>query len=72
MGNHNSEHSTDLLKQVASGELDYTITDSVTIAILQRIYPTLAVAFDLTEEEPVVWYTRKSDDNSLNAAMLDF
>ncbi|SQI36631.1 Membrane-bound lytic murein transglycosylase F precursor [Leminorella richardii] len=64
--------STDLLKQVASGELDYTITDSVTIAILQRIYPTLAVAFDLTEEEPVVWYTRKSDDNSLNAAMLDF
>ncbi|GKX55182.1 hypothetical protein SOASR030_12940 [Leminorella grimontii] len=64
--------STDLLKQVASGELDYTIADSVTIAILQRIYPNLAVAFDITEEEPVVWYTYKSDDNSLNAAMLDF
>lgn len=64
--------STDLLKQVANGELDYTIADSVTIAILQRIYPNLAVAFDITEEEPVVWYTYKSDDNSLNAAMLDF
>lgn len=64
--------SIELLKQVADGELDYTIADSVTIAILQRVYPNLAVAFDITEEEPVMWYVRNSDDNSLNAAMLDF
>lgn len=64
--------SIELLKQVADGELDYTIADSVTIAILQRVYPNLAVSFDITEEEPVMWYVRNSDDNSLNAAMLDF
>lgn len=57
---------------MADGKLDYTIGDSVTIALLQRIYPQLAVAFDVTDEEPVTWYVRHSDDDSLNAAMLDF
>lgn len=61
-----------LLEAVADGKLDYTIGDSVTIALLQRIYPQLAVAFDVTDEEPVTWYVRHSDDDSLNAAMLDF
>ncbi|SFD08189.1 membrane-bound lytic murein transglycosylase MltF [Pragia fontium] len=67
-----SYSSVELLKQVAEGTLDYTIADSVTIAIIQRFSPNLAVAFDVTEEEPVMWYMRKTDDNSLNAAMLDF
>jgi membrane-bound lytic murein transglycosylase F len=61
-----------LLEAVADGKLDYTIGDSVTIALLQRIYPQLAVAFDVTDEEPVTWYVRHSEDDSLNAAMLDF
>jgi len=61
-----------LLEAVADGKLDYTIGDSVTIALLQRIYPQLAVAFDVTDEEPVTWYMKQSDDDSLNAAMLDF
>ena len=42
-----------LLEAVANGELDYTIGDSVTIGLLQRIHPQLAVAFDITDEEPV-------------------
>jgi membrane-bound lytic murein transglycosylase F len=61
-----------LLEAVADGKIDYTIGDSVTIALLQRIYPQLAVAFDVTDEEPVTWYVKHSDDDSLNAAMLDF
>ena len=61
-----------LLEAVADGKLDYTIGDSVTIALLQRIHPQLAVAFDVTDEEPVTWYVPHSDDDSLNAAMLDF
>ncbi|MXP49971.1 membrane-bound lytic murein transglycosylase MltF [Pantoea sp. Eser] len=61
-----------LLEAVADGKLDYTIGDSVTIALLQRIYPQLAVAFDVTDEEPVTWYMKQSDDDSLNAAILDF
>ncbi|MBK5144896.1 membrane-bound lytic murein transglycosylase MltF [Budviciaceae bacterium BWR-B9] len=67
-----SDSSVDLLKQVADGKLDYTIADSVTIAMIQRVYPNLAVAFDITEEEPVMWYVRKTEDNSLDAAMLNF
>lgn len=61
-----------LLEAVADGKLDYTVGDSVTIALLQRIHPQLAVAFDVTDEEPVTWYLPRSEDDSLNAAMLDF
>lgn len=61
-----------LLEAVADGKLDYTVGDSVTIGLLQRIHPQLAVAFDITDEEPVTWYMQRDDDDSLNAAMLDF
>ena len=61
-----------LLEAVADGKLDYTVGDSVTICLLQRIHPQLAVAFDITDEEPVTWYLPRNDDDSLNAAMLDF
>ncbi|MFI8416633.1 membrane-bound lytic murein transglycosylase MltF [Serratia sp. NPDC078593] len=62
----------ELLERVANGKLDYTLGDSVTIALLQRIHPQLAVAFDVTDEEPVTWYLKRSNDDSLYAAMLDF
>lgn len=62
----------ELLEQVADGKLAYTLGDSVTIALLQRIHPQLAVAFDVTDEEPVTWYFQQSHDDSLYAAMLDF
>ncbi|POY68675.1 membrane-bound lytic murein transglycosylase MltF [Pantoea sp. PSNIH3] len=61
-----------LLEAVANGELDYTIGDSVTIGLLQRIHPQLAVAFDITDEEPVTRYMQREEDDSLNAAILDF
>lgn len=64
--------SRELLEQVAAGKLDYTIGDSVSIALLQRIHPQLAVAFDVADEEPVTWYLKRSSDDSLYAAMLDF
>lgn len=64
--------SKELLERVADGKLDYTLGDSVTIALLQRIHPQLAVAFDVTEEEPVTWYLKRDGDDSLYAAMLDF
>lgn len=63
----------DLLQQVADGKLDYTMGDSVSVALMQRVYPRLAVAFNVTADEPVTWYfSKKSDDDSLYAAMLDF
>lgn len=65
-------NSGELLEQVAEGKLDYTISDSVTISLMQRIHPQIAVAFDLTDELPVTWYMPKSRDTSLYVAMLDF
>ncbi len=63
----------ELMQQVAEGKLKYTLGDSVTVALLQRVYPRLAVAFDATDDEPVTWYFNKAaDDDSLYAAMLDF
>ncbi|MCT9872616.1 hypothetical protein N7568_24910, partial [Paenarthrobacter aurescens] len=52
-----------LLEAVADGKLDYTVGDSVTIGLLQRIHPQLAVAFDITDEEPVTWYLPRNDDD---------
>lgn len=68
-----TEHSPkELLEQVIEGKLDYTLGDSMTIAMLQRIHPQLTVAFDVTDEEPVSWFFKRTDDDSLYAAMLDF
>ncbi len=61
-----------LLEAVAKGQLSYTIGDSVTIGLVQRIHPQLSVAFDISNEEPVTWYLRRNNDDSLHAAMLDF
>ncbi|SLM62091.1 MULTISPECIES: membrane-bound lytic murein transglycosylase MltF [Dickeya] len=62
----------EVLKKVADGTLDYTIADSITIGLIQRIHPQLAVAFDLSDEEPVTWYLRQGRDDSIAAALLDF
>lgn len=61
-----------LLEQVAEGKLDYTLGDSATIGMMQRIHPQLAVAFDVSSEMPVNWYMAKTTDDSLDAALLDF
>ncbi|WP_223881682.1 membrane-bound lytic murein transglycosylase MltF [Affinibrenneria salicis] len=64
--------SQELLRLVADGKLDYTLGDSVSIGLMQRIHPELAVAFDLSDEEPVTWYMQRDHDDSLAAALLDF
>lgn len=64
--------SVELMEDVINGRLDYTIADSVAIGLFQRVHPELAVALDLTDEQPVTWFSLKDQDNSLSAAMLDF
>ena len=61
-----------LLEQVIDGKLSYTIADSVAISLFQRVHPELAVALDVTDEQPVTWFSKRDDDNTLSAAMLDF
>ncbi|WP_338533975.1 membrane-bound lytic murein transglycosylase MltF [Leclercia adecarboxylata] len=64
--------TTALLGLVADGKLPYTIADSVAISLFQRVHPELAVALDVTDEQPVTWFSPLDADQTLSAAMLDF
>lgn len=71
---HVDEHSNSnaLLGLVANGDLDYTVADSVAINLYQRVHPQIAVALDITDEQPVTWFSLRDGDNTLSAALLDF
>lgn len=62
----------DLLKQVSDGDLNFTVADSVEISLSQRIYPDIATAFELTEDQPISWFVRHSQDESFYALMIEF
>lgn len=64
--------STELMEQVTDGKLAYTIADSVAISLFQRVHPELAVALDVSDEQPVTWFSPLDNDQTLSAAMLDF
>lgn len=64
--------SVELMEDVINGKLDFTIADSIAIGLFQRVHPELAVALDVTDEQPVTWFSQKDSDNTLSAAMLDF
>lgn len=62
----------DLLRRVSTGELRFAISDSIELSLAQRLYPDLATAFELTEDQPVSWFVRRSPDESLYALMIEF
>ena len=62
----------DLLRKVANGELDYTVADSVDVALLQRTHPELAIALELTEDQPISWFVKDSNNDSLYALLIEF
>ena len=64
--------SDELLRQVAEGELDYTLADSVDIALNQRILPDVTTALELTEDEPIAWFVNQNNDDSLYALLIEF
>ncbi len=59
------QESEALLHAVAEGELDYTIAYSDIVAINQRYYPQLRVAFALEDETPLAWAFSRLGDSSL-------
>jgi membrane-bound lytic murein transglycosylase F len=61
-----------LLEDVAKGQIDYTIANSDLVAINQRYFPKLAVAFPLAETQQLAWALRKGPDESLFAAAADY
>ncbi len=64
--------SEELLYLVDQGMIDYTVADSNVVALNQRFYPELRVAFDLTEPQPLAWAFRDGPDDSLHRAATEF
>ncbi len=60
-----TEEIEDLLFDVAEGRLDYTIANSDLIAINQRYYPDIRIAFKFGESTDIAWALPKDDDDSL-------
>lgn len=64
--------SNQLLGEVIDGSLPFTISDSIAVSLFQRVHPQLAVALDITDEQPVTWFSSRDSDDSVSAALLDF
>ena len=64
--------SEELLLRVLSGEIDYTIADSNTLAINRRYYPEISIGFTIREEEPLAWMVNKHNDDSIFASLIEF
>ncbi len=62
----------DLLYQVSMGELDYTIANSDLVAINQRYYPNLRVAFAISEKQDLAWALPRGGDASLYNAVQEY
>lgn len=62
----------ELLMDVASGKIPYTVANSILVATTQSIRPDIAIAFDVADETTVHWYLAKSDKFDLQAKLLDF
>ncbi|MCL4111851.1 UNVERIFIED_CONTAM: hypothetical protein GTU68_039436 [Idotea baltica] len=62
----------DLLKEVSTGERLFTVADSIELSLAQRLYPDVALAFELTEDQPISWYLERSEDESLYALLIEF
>jgi len=62
----------DLLYQVAQGELDYTVANSDLVALDQRYYPNLRVAFAVSDKQDLAWALPLGEDVSLYSAVQEY
>lgn len=64
--------TADLLQLVASGNIDYTLTNANEFQMLQAHYPSLSIAFTLPEPRQIAWAFPKNSDNSITEAANEF
>ncbi|WP_032094363.1 MULTISPECIES: membrane-bound lytic murein transglycosylase MltF [unclassified Alteromonas] len=64
--------SEELLQQVASGEISFTVADSNRLALQRRRYPSLAVAKTLNAKMPMAWAMPVNQDDSVKAAIIEY
>ena len=66
---HDDISTERLLSEVDLGNFRLTLADSHTAALSRRVFQHTAVAFDLTESQPLGWaFSRNGDDSLLDAA----
>ncbi len=71
--NTNDKLNTDgLLYLVNEGLIDYTIADSHQASAIQRFYPKLNIAFDITKPRQLAWAFPLSEDDSLYQEAVKF
>ena len=71
--NENSDlNSEELLSLIYEGVIDYTIADSNEVAMNQRFYPELNVAFDVSKPESLAWAFPRFRDDSLYQAAIKY
>ncbi|MCW8828009.1 MAG: membrane-bound lytic murein transglycosylase MltF [Gammaproteobacteria bacterium] len=64
--------SEELLSMVWDKLIDYTIADSNEVAMNQRYFPELRIAFDISEPQPLAWAFPKFRDESLFQAACNY
>ncbi|MFT5758530.1 MAG: membrane-bound lytic murein transglycosylase F [Alteromonadaceae bacterium] len=64
--------SEELLIQILSDEIDYTVIDSNALAISRRYYPEISIGFTIKKPEPLAWVVTKQQDNSILASLVEF
>jgi membrane-bound lytic murein transglycosylase F len=64
--------SAELMQMVWSQLIDYTVADSNDVAIHQRFYPELRVAFDIGKPDKLAWAFTAGADDSLSQAAEKF
>ena len=62
----------ELLLKVLSGDIQYTIIDSNSLAINRRYYPEISIAFSISEEEKLGWMLSKHSDDAILASLVEF
>ena len=63
--------SMELLELVNAGEAELAIIDSNEFDVQQSLYPRLKVAFDLGQEQDMVWYLPPTTDNERLLQRID-
>lgn len=62
----------ELLEQVLSGALDYTVVDSNLLSVIRRRYPELSIGFTVQDTQDVAWMMTTNMDDSLHAAVIEY
>ena len=60
---------SDLIRMVHTGEINYTVVDSIAYLVNRHIYPNAGLALDISKPQMVAWAFPSHEDGSLlNAA----